>query len=269
MPRQRAETLEVPSRAPEVGRGARVFFLVLARDGALVETKVRELRSYGYPYLVVCGEEMDAEGVAYRPAMGKWDAINYGCGRIPADAEIVAINDVDTAINGLDRALALASKFDLVYCAVDPGGGPQASFYSFADPLRSRLNLFASGELMIVRRRTLDGLLPIPPCMAEDSYLLFKAMELGRRVIFCRSAFVTTSRTKSPEEEAAYKERTTLGILQALDHSRPPLPIRLFYLSLPLLAIPLTLMGRNGRSWSEGILRAVRLHTEGSKRARF
>jgi hypothetical protein len=235
----------------------------------MVESKIRELESYGFPYIVVCGEDMGTDGVIFRRAVGKWDAINYGCRYVPRGVDIVVINDVDTAIHKLDGALALASKFDVVYCAVDPRGGPQASFYSFADPLRERLNLFASGELMVIRKRALDELIPIPPCMAEDSYLLFKAMELNYRVRFCRSTHVTTSRTTNADEEVVYKERTTLGILQALDHSRPPVAIRLFYRSLPLLAIPLTLLGENGRAWSEGIMRAVKLHVEGSKRVRF
>jgi hypothetical protein len=241
----------------------------MARDGSLVEAKVRELRSYGYPYLVVCGEEMDAEGVVFREATGKWDAINYGAQFLPDGVEFVVINDVDTSIHGIGEALAMASRFDLVYSAVKPVSGPQVSFYAFADPLRAKLNLFASGELMVVRKRTLDELLPIPPCMAEDSYLLFKAMELRRKVVFCREAYVTTSRTTRASEEAAYKERTTLGILQALDYATPPLTIRLFYRGLPLFAIPLMLLGEKGKAWASGVLRAVRLHAEGSKRTSF
>lgn len=253
----------------ETTSAPRVFFLVLARDGRMVEEKARELESKGFPFLVVCGEETGDDRVMFREAVGKWDAINYGYRHLPPGFDTIAINDVDTSIHELGHALALASKFDLVYCAVDPGGGPQSAFYAFADPLRSRLNLFASGELMVVRKRVLDELMPIPPCMAEDSYLLFKAMELHRRVRFCRATKVFTSRTKDPMEEVAYKERTTLGILQALDSSRPPVAIRMFYRSLPLLALPLALMGENGRAWSEGMLRAVRLHVEGSKRDRF
>ena len=247
----------------------RVFFLVPARDGSRVESKVRELESMGYPYVVVCGADVSLPGVVHRTPIGKWDAINFGSRLVPQDADIVAINDVDTTIHDLGRALEMARRCDLVYCAVDTGGGPQASFYAFADPIRARLNLFASGELMVIRKGTFEELLPIPPCMAEDSYLLFKAMELKRRVGFCRDAHVTTSRTKTAAEEVAYKERTTLGILQALDHSRPPLAIRLFYRVLPLFAIPLTLLGTKGNAWAKGMLRAVRLHAERSDRTRF
>lgn len=235
----------------------------------MVESKIREIESYGFPYLVVCGEEMAIDGVEFRRPIGKWDAINYGYRSVPDDTDVVAINDVDTTIHEMDSALSLTSRFDLVYCAVNPGTGPQTSFYTFADPLRARLNLFASGELMMIRKRTLDKLIPIPACMAEDSYLLFKALELNFSVRFCREAYVTTLRTTTAAEEAAYKERTTLGILQALDYSRPSFAIRLFYLALPLFALPLMLMGENGHAWASGILSAVKLHTEGSSRTRF
>lgn len=248
---------------------SKVFVLVLARDKGMVEAKLKDLESYGVSHLVVCGERLDAKGVAYREAVGKWDAINFGHGFIPQDTETVIINDVDTSIHGLDSALAMASRYDLVYCAVRPEAGPQKSFYSFADPLRERLNLFASGELMLIRKKTLDRLMPIPPCMAEDSYLLFKAMELNKSVKFCRDAYVTTTRTTNSAEEASYKERTTLGILQALDYAKPSVSIRVFYRTLPLLAMLLMFMGQNGRAWGSGIVRASRLHTQGSERTRF
>jgi hypothetical protein len=247
----------------------KLFILVLARDGRMVDDKVRDLKAHGFQYLVVCGERLDIPGVVYREALGKWDAINFGYQSVPQDIDIVAINDVDTAIHQLASALALTSRFDLVYCAVRPGEGPQKSFYAFADPLRERLNLFASGELMLIRKRTLDRLMPIPPCMAEDSYLLFKAMELHQSVKFCRDTYVTTSRTANAAQEVAYKERTTLGILQALDYAKPSIAVRMFYLTLPLFAIPLMLMGENGRAWGSGISRAVRLHTQGSDRTKF
>jgi len=242
---------------------------VLARDHNMVESKIREIESYGYPYAVVCGERMDIDGVEFRKPVGKWDAMNYGCGLVPDDADIVAVNDVDTTIHQLDAALELASRFDLVYSAVKPDGGPQRSFYAFADPLRERLNLFASGELMLIKKKTLDQLLPVPPCMAEDSYLLFKAMELNFSVRFCRDAYVTTSRTANATEEVAYKERTTLGILQALDYAKPSVTIRMFYRALPLFAVLLVPMGKNGKAWATGITRAVRLHMAGSNRTQF
>ena len=235
----------------------------------MVESKIRELESNGFQHIVVCGERMDRQGVAFRQPIGKWDAVNYGCGLVPSDVDVVAINDVDTTIHHLGAALAQVSDFDVVYSAVKPVEGPQRSFYAFADPLRERFNFFASGELMLIRKHALDRLLPIPPCMAEDSYILFKAMELNFQVRFCRNTYVSTSRTSNAAEEVAYKERTTLGILQALDYARPSLAVRLFYLALPILAIPLMFMGMNGRAWGTGIFRAVRLHSEGSSRTQF
>ncbi len=227
------------------------------------------MESIGIPFIVICGERFDDSHVIQRSPIGKWDAINFGYRFIPEDTDIVIINDVDTSIHRLDSAQAMATTYDLVYCAVKPEEGPQKSFYAFADPLRERLNLFASGELMLIRKKALDRLMPIPPCMAEDSYLLFRALEFNQRVRFCTDAYVTTSRTANAAEEIAYKERTTLGILQALDYAKPSIGIRLFYQALPLLVIPLMLMGENGRAWGSGISRAVRLHMQGSDRTRF
>jgi hypothetical protein len=249
-----------------------VFVLVMARDGLLVESKLEELRRYELPYLVVCGEkDLHAPGVIYREARGKWDAINFGYGFVPPDTDVVVLNDVDTQIHGLGEALSMIEKGgrDLVYCVVRPSSGSQPKFYALADPLRERLHLFASGELMLIRKGTLDRLMPIPPCMAEDSYLLFRAMQFDYQVALCRDTFVTTKRTSNSAEEAAYKERTTLGILQALDYSVPPPWIRLFYYSTPLLATMLALAGEDGRAWARGMIGGFRLHMEGSKRARF
>ncbi len=235
----------------------------------MVESKIRELESYGFPYVVVCGEEMKAKDVVFREANGKWDAINYGCEFVPKDTEVVVINDVDTTIHNVELALASTMNFDLVDCGVKPAEGPQRNFYAFADPLRERLHIFSSGGMTLFRKPVLDRLLPIPPCIAEDTYLLFKAMELRCRIAFKRDAYVTTFRTANATEEVSYKERTTLGILQALDYTRPPIAIRLFYRALPLLAILLMLMGENGRAWGNGITRASRLHVQGSNRTKF
>jgi hypothetical protein len=247
-----------------------IFVLVMARDALLVGPKLEELRSYGLPYLVVCGERLDVPGVVYRAARGKWDAINFGYDLVPPETDVVVLNDVDTSIHGLDGALSMVSDgHDLVYCAVRPSSGSQPKFYALADPLRERLHLFASGELMLIRKRTLDRLMPIPPCMAEDTYLLFRAMQFGYKVALCRDAYVTTTRTSNSTEEIAYKERTTLGILQALDYSVPPPWIRLFYYSTPLLATMLALTGEDGRAWARGMMGGFTQHREGSKRTRF
>jgi hypothetical protein len=246
------------------------FILVMARNRLLVDAKLEELKEYGFPYLVICGEGPDAPGIMYREVKGKWDAINFGYRFVPAGTDIVVLNDVDTKIHGLEEALSLVSDgYDFIDCMVRPSSGSQPKFYALADPLREKFHFFASGVLMLVRKNTLDELMPIPPCLAEDSYLLFKAMQFGHKVVLCKSAYVTTTRTSTSTEEAAYKERTTLGILQALDYSVPPPWIRLFYYSTPLLAAILALAGEDGRAWAKGMISGFTLHLRGSKRSRF
>jgi len=246
------------------------FCLVLARNANSIETKMNEIERLGLPFIVVCGETFDDPRVVHRPPIGKWDAVNFGCGHIPGETDVVVLNDVDTKVHGLEHMFSsVAGGSDFVYAAVRPSGGPQPKFYSIANPLNRALKIFAMGELIVVRKKLLDKLMPIPPCLAEDTYLLFKAMELNYRVDFCEDAFVNTSRTSSMTEEVLYKERTTLGILQALDYTRPPPWIRLFYRSLPILAVMLMLVGEDGRAWARGIIGAIRLHIEGASRTSF
>lgn len=248
----------------------KVFFLVLARNAKQVQPKMAELRRLGFPFLVVCGEKMDHPNVVYRKPMGKWDAINFGCRFVPPEMDVVAFNDVDTEIFDIRFALsAVQSASAFVYSRVELGSGPQKRFYRIANPLNSHLRMFAMGELTLVRKSALEKLLPIPPCLAEDTYLLFKALELGFRADFCQETYVLTTRTSTPEEEALYKERTALGILQALDNSKPPPLIRVFYALLPVFALMLRPIGQDGRAWSKGIFSAIRLHSAGSTRSRF
>jgi hypothetical protein len=87
--------------------------------------------------------------------------------------------------------------------------------------------------------------------------MLFKALELGYHVHFCTKAYVTTERTFDAKEEEAYKARTTLGIYQALKHTRPPPWIRTFYKLLPAAAPLLALAGEDGRAWMRGIRKAL------------
>src|SRR5690349_4307350 len=89
-----AKTMTIQRRASEAPMKTKFFVIVLARDGLLVGAKIDELKAYGFPYLVVCGESLDLPGVMYREAKGKWDAINYGYRSIPADTDIVVLNDV-------------------------------------------------------------------------------------------------------------------------------------------------------------------------------
>ena len=237
------------------------FFLVFARDRNNVRDKLDELASLGISrFLIVCGEKVDDPNVRYREAVGKWDAVNFGSKFIPSEARVIVLNDADARIHSLDEALKRSRKADLVYCRVQVAEGPQTKFYKILDRVRHRLHIAASGELMLISRQVFDHLLPIPPCAAEDTYLMLKALQMGRRVEFCKETYVTTSRTSSPAEERRYKTRTTLGIYQALKLSNPPPEIRVFYMFLPFMAPLLALGGSAGRSWAIGIAKATANH---------
>jgi cellulose synthase/poly-beta-1,6-N-acetylglucosamine synthase-like glycosyltransferase len=247
-----------------------LFFIVLARDQRHVREKIMELEDMQVPYLIVCGERINHPKVVYREARGKWDAINFGSQFIPKDADVVVLNDVDTRIHNFEHALShLYDGIDLVYCRVNVARGPQVKFYRIADPIRKRFHIFASGELMLIKHRVFKRVLPIPPCIAEDSYILFKALELGYRAHFCTKTYVTTERTTNAKEEEAYKARTTLGVYQVLKHTRPPPWIRTFYALLPIAAPLLALAGEDGKAWMRGIRRAVSMILTGHYPTKF
>jgi len=245
--------------------------LVFARDRRYLDSKILELTEIGAPFLIICGEPVDDPRVLYRSPAGKWDALNFGCGKVDNRFDVIIMNDVDTTIHNLDYALRLIEAgADIVYCKVCPKHGPQIRFYRLLDLLRrGGLHIAASGELMIVRKKVLERLLPIPPCLAEDTYLIFRALEFGYRVRFCEETFTSTERTENAEQEAKYKARTTLGIYQALLHSRPPLVIRAFYAGLPLLSLLLFLGGRDGRAWMAGIHAGLRSLLAGHNISQF
>jgi len=235
------------------------LFIVPARSRLGVMEKIMELEGMQAPYIIVCGERVDHPNVVYREARGKWDAINFGSQFVPKDADVVVLNDVDTRIHNFEHALShLNGEADIVYCRVNVTWGPQVKFYRLADPIRKRFHIFASGELMLMKRDVFERVLPIPPCIAEDSYMLFKALEHGYRAHFCTEAYVTTDRTTNAKEEEAYKTRTTIGIYQALKYTRPPPWIRTFYRLLPAAAPLLALAGEDGRAWMRGIRKAVK-----------
>ena len=249
---------------------AKPFFIVPARSRKNVEEKIMELENMRVPYIIVCGDRMNHPNVVYREARGKWDAINFGSRFVPKDADVVVLNDVDTRIHNFEHALShLNGGADIVYCKVNVPKGPQVKFYKIADPIRKRFHIFASGELMLMRHDVFKRVLPIPPCIAEDSYMLFKALELGYHAHFCTKTYVTTERTASAEEEEAYKTRTTLGIYQALKYARPPPWIRVFYKLLPIAAPLLTLAGEDGKAWMGGIMNAVKTGTTGHHPTKF
>ena len=233
-----------------------IFFVVLARDSCGVIEKLRELKELGYPYVIVCGEKVEGENILYRPPKGKYDAMNFGLSFVPKTVDVIAFNDVDTKIHNFDAAANLLKneKTSLVFVKVNVRKGPQLAFYSLLDPLRKRLPIAASGELLLIKRVFIEDSLPIEGCKAEDSYLLFKVLEKGGRAAFCEECYVTTRRTTHAEQEETYKRRTVGGIYQALSMSRPPFMVRLFYMLLPLASPLLLILGKKGYYWTKGIL---------------
>jgi hypothetical protein len=244
-----------------------LFFLVLARDKKHVAEKIEELENLGVSYLIVCGEKFDHPNVIYRKPCGKYDAINFGYRLVPEYAQIVALNDVDTKINNLDDALAAFNSEDvaLVFVRVTVKAGPQTSFYGFLDSIRRRILIAASGELMLVRRDILDKTLPVQCCKAEDSYILFKILELKHKAVFCEKCYVETERTKTAEKEEDYKRKTVTGIYQALSYTNPPRSIKIFYIFLPLVSPLLLVSGKKGFFWMKGILRGLTDYLRGDK----
>jgi len=227
---------------------------VPARDSAYLETKIKELEELGYPYIIICGEKVNHSNVIFREPQGKYDAINFGSKFVPLDTDIVVLNDVDTEIHNFKEALTLIKNFSLVFTKVDVKHGPQKIFYRFLDSLRKRIPIAASGELMLIKYDIFRKVLPLRRCKAEDSYILFKILELGGNVAFCQSSYVITKRTTSDQQEVDYKRRTVGGIYQALSLSKPPLVIRLFYMLLPFVCSLLLILGKRGYYWVKGIL---------------
>ncbi|MCW3994641.1 MAG: hypothetical protein NWE98_00635 [Candidatus Bathyarchaeota archaeon] len=212
-------------------------------------------------FIIVCGEKIDHPNVVYREPIGKWDAINFAAKFVPNDCSVIVLNDVDTKICNVQQAFEdLNKRAEIIYCKVMVSTGPQVKFYKILDPLRRRLHIAASGEFMLLKKSVWMQVLPVPPCIAEDSYILFRALELGYRAYFCNSTYVITERTRDAKSEEAYKERTTLGIYQALNYTKPPLWINLFYLLLPIVSPMLNLVGEDGRAWAKGIESAIKAH---------
>jgi cellulose synthase/poly-beta-1,6-N-acetylglucosamine synthase-like glycosyltransferase len=233
----------------------RLFFLVLARDSNHVGDKIRELENLKVRYIIICGEHFNHPNVVYRVPKGKYDAINFGVGLIPKDIDIVAMNDVDTIIHNFHLALQCLedAKVALVF-GTEMVKGPQSLFFSILNPLRRKIQIAASGELMLIRRQVLEKVLPLRPCKAEDTYILFKVLEHGYKTVFCDGCYAETERTKTAEKEVMYKRKTVTGIYQALSYTQPPYPIRLFYVLLPFSSPLLLVLGKKGYFWMKGIL---------------
>jgi len=232
-----------------------LFVLVFAKDSKNINRKLEELSRLNLPFLIVTGEKTDLPHTIYRKPEGKFDAINFGLTKVPKEYDVIALNDVDTRILNFDKMIKSFSKVStLVFAGVKVNLGPQVLFYRILDAVRRRLLITASGELMLVQRSFIDSLLPIKPCKAEDSYILFKALKLKQRVSFCETCYVITERTKTPKMEEKYKRKTVCGLYQAVELAKPPVTIRTFYFLLPFVSPLLMVLGEKGYFWMRGIM---------------
>ena len=237
------------------GQIGKQFLVALARDGTYVMEKIEQLDKLGVPYCIICGEKIDHPRVMYRRRMGKYDAINYSLSVIPREAEVIIYNDVDTRIADYKPLLRHLSdkSVGMVYAPVIVEG-PQTAFYKIFNPIRGRIPLSASGELMAIRRGLLESILPLKPCKAEDTYMMFKALELGKRVVQCDECPIPTKRTRESREEQQYKRRTVTGIYQALSYTKPPMLTRFAYILLPIMSPLFLVLGTKGYYMAKGIL---------------
>lgn len=245
----------------------KLFFIVLARDRKHVKEKIRELEELKFPYVIVCGEKMDDPNVVHRPARGKYDAINYGAKFVHKDVELIALNDVDTKIHNFQSMLKYFGneKVGLVYAPELILEGPQVTFFKIFNPIRERIPLAGSGELSIIRRKIFERIIPIKPCKADDTYILFKTLELGYRTILCKESWAETERTKTPKEEEAYKRRTVTGIYQALSYTKPPAITKASYTAFPLISLAFLVFGKMGYYWAKGSLLGMLDYLRGDK----
>jgi len=234
----------------------RLFVVVLARDKKHVDDKIRELENLRVPYKIICGESLNHPNVVYRAPKGKYDAINFGVTLIPKDVDIVVMNDVDTIIHDFYLALRYFTdeKVALVFGTEMVKEGPQTLFFRILNPIRRKIPIAASGELMFIRRNVLERILPLKPCKAEDTYIVFKVLEYRYKTVFCEDCYAETERTKTAAAEEIYKKKTVTGIYQALAYSRPPYLVRLFYILLPFFCPLLLVLGKKGYFWMRGIL---------------
>jgi len=252
-------------------KSSEVFFIVPARTAQGVDSKIKELKMLGYPFVVVCGEKVNIPNVVHRERRGKYDAINYGARFLSSKTRIVCLNDVDTKIFNFEKALEKIRKngVALVFCKLKVKEGPPVYFYSMMDGIRSRLQIASSGELMLIRREVFEKIMPIPPCKTEDNYISFKIQELGYRSVFCEDCWVETERTKSLKDEEAYKTRTVTGIYQALSQTRGNPLIRVFYFFLPFISPLLLFQGKRGLFWMKGVIHGLTNFLIGDREGKF
>jgi hypothetical protein len=234
----------------------KLFFIVLARDESYVYDKIRELDLLGVKYKIVCGKPLNHPNVVYRPPKGKYEAINFSLSLIPDDIDIVAMNDVDTKIHNLTLALEEFKdpSVGLVFGTEQVNSGPQHIFFKLMNPIRRVIPIAGSGELLLIKKDILFQVCPLKPCKAEDTYILFKVIQNGHKIVFCENCYAETERTKTADKEELYKRKTVAGIYQAIHFTKPPASVKLFYIILPIISPVLMIMGEKGYYWMRGIL---------------
>ena len=248
-----------------------ICFIVSARTHEGVKEKAAELKKIGAPFIIVCAEKMDYPNVIYRPKKGKFDALNFASKFVQENTKIICLNDVDSKIFNFEKALQkmIDNKAGLVFCKIKVDSGPQFQFYSLMDKIRIIVPIASSGDLMLVRKKIFDQLLPIPSCKTEDNFISFKAAELGYKVLFTDECWVETKKTNTLDEEEQYKTRTVTGIYQALSLTKTTPLIRVFYLGLPLITPLLLLQGKKGAAWTRGIIGGFTNFLRGDKAGAF
>lgn len=248
-----------------------IFFVVFARSREGVAEKVFELRKLGVHFIVICGEKMNFPEVVYREKKGKFEAINYAARFIDESIKIICLNDVDSKIYNLDKAFKkmVDSQAGLIFCKIKVNSGPQVQFYPLMDKIRRIVPVASSGDLMLIRKKVFDQVLPVPSCKTEDNYISFKVAELGYKVLFCEECWVETKKTHNLSEEMEYKTRTVTGIYQALSLTKTTPLIRVFYLCLPIFTPLLLLQGKRGAVWTKGIIQGFTNFLRGDREGIF
>jgi hypothetical protein len=246
---------------------SKLFFLVLAKDEKNVSEKIRELTNLGVPYLIICGKKLNHPNILYREPRGKFDAINFGAKFIPEFVDVVVLNDVDTKIHNIWAAVECLARnnVELVFARVIVKEGPQTQFYVLLDFIRRRIPITASGELMLINHDVFKEVLPIKPCKAEDSFILFKVLEMKHKIAFCEECGAETERTKTEENEELYKRKTVAGLYQALSYTHTQFTIRFFYFVLPFVSPLLLILGKRGYFWMKGILLGLSDYLSGDR----
>jgi hypothetical protein len=124
---------------------------------------------------------MDYPNIEYRCPIGKYDAINFGATLVPKDVDVVVMNDVDTIIHNIAAGIRYIQddETSLVFSTELVKEGPQELFFKILNPIRKRIPVAGSGELMLIKRTVLNEMLPLEPCKAEDTLLLFRVLEHG------------------------------------------------------------------------------------------